>query len=482
MLKDCTMKKIGIIGGGFTGTMTAVQLIRKSTSPIGIFIINERETFNTGIAYNPYSKKHLLNVATGRMSAFASDPDHFLNWVMKREDYRDSDTSVVASAFLPRKVYGEYIVSIWEEAVREAASKNISLRVIESVVLDTEEDSTGITLILDNGEQLRVDECVLSTGNHIPRNPNIENPAFYSSNRYYRNPWQKESVLNTDKKKPVLIVGNGLTMVDTVLGLLEQGFDGEIYAISPNGFNILPHRHGGLKYTHFVDELPEQVNLFDLLKLVHKHIRKVRDYGVSAEPIIDSIRPHTQRIWKQFSEKDKHLFMARLRHLWGVARHRIPLHTHDKIQNLRIEGKLHVRAGNLRNFVETDNGVMVTYLDKKEGAVKTLEVSRVINCTGPETDLMRMDKSFLKNCLLKGTLAQDSLKLGINADLESFRVKYPDGGLHTNLYTIGSALKGELWESTAVNELRGQAEKLAGILIAAGDKEAKKAIHTDIKH
>jgi uncharacterized NAD(P)/FAD-binding protein YdhS len=74
---------------------------------------------------------------------------------------------------------------------------------------------------------------------------------------------------------------------------------------------------------------------------------------------------------------------------------------------------------------------------------------------------MNLDKSFLKNCLLKGILTQDKLKLGIKTDTESFQIINSDGNPHTNLYTIGSNLKGELWESTAVNELRDQAEKLA---------------------
>jgi len=58
-------------------------------------------------------------------------------------------------------------------------------------------------------------------------------------------------------------------------------------------------------------------------------------------------------------------------------------------------------------------------------------------------------------------LTQDNLKLGIKANTETFQIINSDGKPHTNLYTIGSNLKGELWESTAVNELRGQAEKLA---------------------
>src|SRR5690606_10888784 len=105
----------------------------------------------------------------------------------------------------------------------------------------------------------------------------------------------------------------------------------------------------------------------------------------------------------------------------------------------------------------SNESIMVQYFDKKKNKDESMKVSRIINCTGPETDLMNLDKSFLKNCLLKGNLTQDKLKLGIKTDTESFQIINSEGKPHTNLFTIGSNLKGELWESTAVNELRGQA-------------------------
>lgn len=203
------------------------------------------------------------------------------------------------------------------------------------------------------------------------------------------------------------------------------------------------------------------MTIFELVKLVNKHIKTVREYGVSAEPIIDSLRPQIQKIWKSFSNQEKDLFMSRLRHLWGVARHRIPLHSNDKIQQLRIDGKLHIKSGNIIDIRESNESITVQYFEKKQNELKEINVSRIINCTGPETDLMNLNKSFLKNCLLKGILKQDNLKLGIKADTETFQIINSDGKPHTNLYTIGSNLKGELWESTAVNELREQAEKLA---------------------
>jgi uncharacterized NAD(P)/FAD-binding protein YdhS len=455
------MKKIGIIGGGFTGTMITVQLIDKSTEQCEIILINERETLNKGIAYNPYSDKHLLNVITGKMSAYPDNPDHFLDWVMQKDEFKKKDITIIANSFLPRQIYGEYLCNIWEEAKKSAKSKQIQITVIDSFVVDLDVSDNSVDLWLENDLKLNIDYCVIATGNHIPRNPQIKNIDFYNSPNYFQNPWKIESVKNTNINLPVLIIGNGLTMVDTVLGLLEQGFKGEIYSISPNGFNILPHRHNGLKYSKLVEELRADMNIYELVNLVNKHIKTVREYGVSAEPIIDSLRPHTQKIWQSFSDKDKELFMSRLRHLWGVARHRIPLHSHDKIQQLRIDGKLHINSGKIIDITELNESIIVQYFDKKENEIKEIKVSRIINCTGPETDLMSLDKSFLKNCLLKGVLKQDKLRIGIKANTETFQIINSDGKPHTNLYTIGSNLKGELWESTAVNELRGQAEKLA---------------------
>lgn len=458
------MKTIGIIGAGFSGTMTAVQLIEKSTAPFEIILINEKDTLNKGFAYNPYSDKHLLNVITGKMSAFSAKPDDFVDWVMKKESFKDKDRTLIANSFLPRQLYGQYLVDIWNEYKGIAASKNITITVIDSFVVDLETSNDSVTLWLDNDLKLKVDDCIIASGNLVPRNPKIKNPDFYQSKNYFQNPWTIDSVENINPSLPVLIVGNGLTMVDTVVALMEQGFKNDIYSISPNGFNILPHRHNGLKYTKLTEELHEEMSLFEIFKLVKKHIKTAREYGATAEPVIDSLRPYTQSIWKRFSTEEKSIFMSKLRHLWGVARHRIPIHTHDKLQKLRIEGKLHINSGKILNFTEGQDGIVVEYFDKKDQSIKTLKVSRIINCTGPETDLNNVDKSFLKNCLLKGILKQDPLKLGISTNTDTFQVMDAKDNPHSNLFTLGGNLKGELWESTAVNELKIQTENLAELL------------------
>jgi len=463
--KGYSMRKIGIIGGGFSGTMTAVQLINNTIEPIEITIINERETFNKGVAFSPYSKKHLLNVSTAKMSAFADDPNHFLDWVMKQSAYQNKDKTIIANSFLPRYLYGQYLTDIWKETIHSKNAGKVKINIIEAYVIDLDVDETTVSVVLSDNESLTFDACVIASGNNIPGNPKIKNTSFFNSKKYFQNPWNIDCVSNTNSKKPILIIGNGLTMVDTVSGLLEHGFDNEIYSISPNGFNILPHRHSGIKYTNLIEELKEDATLYDITKLFNKHIKLIREFGLSAEPIIDSLRPFTQRIWQKLTVNEKRLFMSRLRHLWGVARHRIPLQIHDKMQHLRIEGKLKIFAGRLIDISETPDSVKVEFYSKNHKQKEEINVSRVINCTGPETDLMLLEKSFLKNCLMKGIITQDELKLGINADTETYQLVDRNGNKHANLFTLGSNLKGMLWETTAVNELRTQAEQLAKIIL-----------------
>ncbi len=455
------MKSIAIIGAGFSGTLTAIHLIRNLVEPIEIIIINEQETFNKGIAYNPYSKQHLLNVAASKMSAFSDQPDHFFQWVCNQSEYTNKDKNSLENSFLPRQLYGQYLVDIWSETIQSEQAKKANIIVINSSVIDLDVDDHNASLTLSNQEKIHVDICIMANGNQVPRNPTIRNTNFFKSTNYFQNPWTINSVTNMGSSLPILIIGNGLTMVDTVLGLLEHNFENEIFSISPNGFNLLPSPGYVVQYTKFTEEISDQTTLLQIVQLFNKHRKILKRNGSTEESLITSLRPYSQKIWQQMSFQEKKLFMNRLRHIWGVARHRIPLQVYDKIQKLLIDRKLHIYAGKIVDISEDNQKISVEFYNKKQQKNEKIIVSRVINCTGPETDFIQSEDHFLKKCMFKGIVSQDKLKLGINADTSTFQVQDSKGNLHTNLFTIGPNLRGMLWETTAVNELRQQAETVA---------------------
>ena len=201
------MKKIGIIGGGFSGTMTAVHIIQKTSEPVEIIIFNEKETFNRGIAFLPFSQKLLLNVATNKMSAFGNKPEHFLDWAMDQKQYNSKDRNIIAHSFLPRSIYGQYLTGIWEEAYHLGKNKQITIKVVNQLIEDIQVTKENIVLCLNNEQQLTVDGCIMANGNHVPRNPMISNAEFLNSKNYYRDPWNGKCISNIDPMLPVFISG-----------------------------------------------------------------------------------------------------------------------------------------------------------------------------------------------------------------------------------------------------------------------------------
>jgi uncharacterized NAD(P)/FAD-binding protein YdhS len=459
------MYHIGIIGGGFCGTMTAVQLIRKCVSPIKISLISDPETLHRGTAYNPYSTSHLLNVVTSHMSAFPERPNHFLDWVMNQPEYAGEDRNIIANAFMPRALYGLYLNQIWQAAKLHALDKGLELEFVEEHAASITPGPSSIQVFTHSGNQLICNDVVIATGNQLPRNHKIRENRFYeSSPNYFRNPWEEASVHHPPEHLPVLLIGNGLSMVDTVIGLLENGYRDKIISISPNGFNLLPHRHGGISYGKLLEEVIPGMSLLEWLTLVNKHRKRVRKLGVSAEPIIDSLRERSQDIWRGFTEREKEIFLTRLKSLWGVARHRVPLQIHDMLQQLRLEHKLQTYTGNIINMTDGGNFVRVEWLNKKTGSIQKVDVARVINCSGPESDIEKMDDCLLKDCYERGYLKQDRFKLGIEVEWPSMQVFDSANNPHSNLFAIGSNLRGVLWETTSVKELREQAANLAETL------------------
>src|SRR5579862_5205251 len=61
-------RTIAIVGGGFSGTVLAVNLLRRaSAEPTRIVLIERRAEIGRGVAYQSEGYPHLLNVPAARM-------------------------------------------------------------------------------------------------------------------------------------------------------------------------------------------------------------------------------------------------------------------------------------------------------------------------------------------------------------------------------------------------------------------------------
>lgn len=450
--------------------MTAVHLLRNAHNPLQIYLFHDGSPFGKGVAYGTTSPSHLLNVVAAKMSAFPDQPGHLLDWLETQPFYSQLERSVRGQVFLPRQVYGAYLEEVWAKALREK-SPEVAVEIINARVTDLIPEKEGYLISVEKHKALRApvraDFVVLATGNEAPANPQIINTGFYASPRYFQNPWESRATegLSAEDQRPVIIIGNGLTMVDTVLSLLDRKFRGKIFSVSPHGFALLPHRHHGMEYSGLTRELPEHFDLNQLYALFHKHVALLRQFGLSAEPLVDSLRSHSGEIWQSLSVVDKRRFLRHIRRHWDTARHRLPIHIYDLMQQLRIEGRLVVKKGRLLDVVEqAETGqVLVRIMEKTGRREEYLEGQRVINCTGPLTDISRSANPLLRQLAERGLIHPDALHLGIEAT-ELGAVLLAGGRESRRLFTLGGNLRGVFWESTAVPELREQAQSLGRLL------------------
>lgn len=452
---------IAIIGGGFCGFSVFMQLSLITESEVDIVLIDGGNNFPKGIAYSSYNKKHVLNVPASKMSLFPDDPDNFVNWVKSKPEYSDFVDDELPDLFLPRVIYGHYLEEKFNETLKNLP-ENIKFDIIKSEATDIIPLGNRAEIVFNDGKKIKADKIVLALGNFIPDNPNIKDNTFFNSNKYFQNPWAKESTAGLKENDSVLIIGTGLTMVDKVISLRDVGFGGKIYAVSTHGYFPLSHKKRK-PYNDILNEIHPPYNLLNIYSIFRKHIRYVLSNGITGEAVVDAIRPKTQEIWMSLSLDDKIKFMSHVRHLWGVARHRLPKGIFLEMKNLMNNGLLEIIGGRLTEVREINGGIYVLLNERKTQKSRELLVSRVINCTGPVTDLNKIKSELIINLLAKGIITPDEMKLGINA-LPDGTIIHKDNSVSDYLFATGSLLKGILWESTAVPELRTQAKMLAGML------------------
>jgi uncharacterized NAD(P)/FAD-binding protein YdhS len=165
-------------------------------------------------------------------------------------------------------------------------------------------------------------------------------------------------------------------------------------------------------------------------------------------------------LWSSLSREERQKFLSHLRPFWETHRHRAAPAIGRTIQRLRDSGRLEVIAGRVLRYDTQANVVSATIRRRGSGSNEILSASHVINCTGPDTDLARVDEPFVQRLRETGVISPDELGLGLATDAEG-RLIGQSGRAHRSLFLAGPLLRGRLWENTAVPELRSDALRCA---------------------
>jgi uncharacterized NAD(P)/FAD-binding protein YdhS len=258
-------------------------------------------------------------------------------------------------------------------------------------------------------------------------------------------------------------------MCDIALALRDSDHQGRIFAVSRRGLLPQPHRLSAKPPPHLdppatIDEWPSTAA--GMLRELRRETRERSRESVDWREVVTSIRHDTPSLWQRLDIDERERFLRHLRPYWETHRHRSSPEAAHGIETMIEEGRLEIVAASLvRASVEDDHAV-VTVRRRGNRASETLRVGKVINCTGPDTDLARVRDPLVASLRDGGLARPDELGLGLDSAVDG-QLLDAAGRPSDRLFLVGPLRKGRLWENTAVPELGVEARAMAETLASA---------------
>lgn len=440
--------RIAIVGAGYSGALIAVHLLRQ-TQPVYVDLIDTRLP-GRGLAYSTAWNDHLLNVPAARMSAFASEPAHFLDWLKA-----NGQPNVQPESFIPRKVFGNYIQDVLQTTLHSTSAGH-RMRYFGSKAVRLTHTGTAPQILLNNGDQIIADRVVLATGNPPPR------PLETKSARTFASPWESGAMCGLDVNATVLLLGSGLTAVDAFLALRAQGHQGPVICLSRRG--KCPHVHTLYRVLpeHFV---PRGItSARHLLRAIRRRVTEAQAQGYDWRAVVDSLRPITNELWTNFDDREQARVLRHLKTWWDIHRHRMAPEIGVQLDQAIKKKNLRFLAGRLKGIAVEEDGLRLDIHLRSQGST-SLEVDRLITCTGSEADYRRSPDPFVRSLMNAGRAQPSLVGPGLRTDRIGALIDVQESP-SSWLFAIGTPRFGDLFETTAIPELRIQAEALANHLVA----------------
>lgn len=433
-----------IVGGGASGVLMAVHLLRQPATRTEVTLIERAELLGCGIAYRTDDPDHLLNTRVSQMSAFPEDPGHFERWLS------GEGLPVTGGCFVDRGTYGRYLASLL--AAWRDGGEGQRLRCIRGECLRLFETAQGVIAELDDGRVIRADRAVLATGHAVPAAPP----------RPLRGAWDFSAP--RDAAATVAIIGTGLSMVDHVATLLGAGHRGQIWCLSRHG--QLPQEHAA---THPLalapDDIPFGATVSATMHWLRALVRRAKAQGGTWRDAVDGLRPHVAQIWQGWSVAERARFLRHAAPWWEVHRHRMPPVSAGRISRAAASGQLRILRGRFDSAEQRPDGrIALGIVPRQAGSPKHLPehliVDHVIDCRGIRRDPAEHAAPVIRDLLARGIARLDPLGLGLDTTAAA-RVIDSTGAASQRVHAIGPAARGALWEITAIPDIRAQTATLA---------------------
>ncbi|WP_243040925.1 FAD/NAD(P)-binding protein [Dyella sedimenti] len=453
------MTDVAVIGGGAAGAAAFGELLACYDAGTVHWIVGQHMP-GRGVAYATSDDRHLLNVRASAMGVFQEHGDDFIRHASRQLG------QVKGTDFLPRRLFGDFIQAQVGARIDAARRAGRSFRIHPGSAREiAPRGEAGYAVRVGADRWLEVAHVVLAIGALSQRPLRTVSTTALDSGAYELDPWR----LDRHPKAPrrVLVIGTGLTAVDTLLSAAVQWPHAELVAVSRHG--LWPFTHAALPLSPYARQAALNQALLacdgalPMLRQVRRAIAEMED--TDWRSVIDGMRPVNALLWQGMSHARRRQFLRHARWVWEASRHRMAPATGEAILQLEEEGRLQVHAARVLD-VDGTAPLQVTLRERATQLVSTLEADLVIQATGLDTAVAYCAHDLLSQLLRDGLAVADPLHLGVLAKPDG-RLLDADGRVQPGLHAIGSLLRGNLWECTAMPEIRAAAHRLAVRLASA---------------
>ena len=430
---------ICIIGSGFSAAAMLLHLDDKGVDCSTITVIGHGE-LGSGQAFGCVHQDFRLNVRAELMRVWPERPLEFTHWARERIT-DDPDAASDVGHFYRRRDFAFYMA---EQLHRRAGTGSASRIKAEATALAREEGGWRITL--DDGRMLSAGKVILATGNPPPDWP--FSGVVPDAPGLVRVPWRGDWPENLTGDERIVVIGSGLTALDTLHVLHCRDHRGMVTLIAPDG--LLPPVQTDWRDADDV-VWPERMRASDFLTFMRRHVGDGDWRETEWQRRFESLRVHICDAWQRLSPVDQSRLMRRAGWLWSLARFRAGPQAHGSAGTLLASGKLGIRR-DMVSGITTGDG---PHHSVKLASGDSIDADFVVNCSGAGRDPL------VSRLIEDGIAAPHAGFRWRPALTRDLALMHPNGTPYDTLFALGPVSAHEAGDVVGAPGTATQADELA---------------------
>ena len=442
---------VAIIGAGFAGIACAIALVRRNPA-LNIVLLDPAAELPAGLPFAGARPEHLLNVRADQMSIDSAQPLHFCDYLAQQWN---QSSAAVREVFVPRRLYCDYVHEVFKAAKHDAVAglgqiTAIQLHVSEITRMDQHYLISGKFGDANELRPIRAAFVILALGAG-------EYKSRLTHPRWHLGPWRLKELPAHTPSDTALIIGSGLTGIDSAQTLHRLGWCGAIKMLSPTArlpTANLAHAVPIWQLAPNFVQLSQTPRLF--LQALRAELARAKTESVDWRAVLNALRAITTQIFVGWTPRQRVSMLRRAGSLWGAHRHRMPPSVAALISALELSGQLSRIKG---RFVDVQARSETALSVQVAGELQTncaQDFALVIDARGP--NYRAQDWPLVTKMIDSGLLKASLTGFGLHVD--------SDGRVGEQIYTLGVLTYGERLETMAVPEIRQQAERIAELVAA----------------